>query len=102
MRYIHVRTMSALFLILGGFFTVVAVYLLVVGIAKAPEGFEDETGFHLGTKDSPQAKVQIETKSPRGRSSVGGTGVRQPRLLAGASPFSRGKVGSVEWLLPLR
>ena len=99
-EYIQLRIMSALFLILGGVFTVVSVYLLVVGISKAPEGFEDETGFHLGikgavhTNDPVRGKVRVKTSSPRGRILAGKVAGAPTGALAGAAAFSPERTGS--------
>ena len=56
--------MTALFLIGCSTIIVMMVLVIVIGIARAPEGYEDSTGFHHGKCPDPVC-TQAERKRPR-------------------------------------
>gem|GEM_PF-4553221 len=51
--------MTAIILILSVVIAVAAIAVFVTSLVRAPEGFETEQGFHLGTPDTPRSRNPI-------------------------------------------
>jgi len=56
--------MIPILLIVGGVIVLASVYFVMASISHAPEGFEDDNGFHLKESDSPIAQVAV-VEAPR-------------------------------------
>ncbi len=70
--------MITILLILCGAIAMTSLYVLATSITHAPEGFEDEAGFHFGSKVEVGRKPRTVRKSHRVRASIGAVDLHQP------------------------
>lgn len=52
-------------LLIGALLTIATVGVFLSSVAKAPEGFEDDSGFHYRRNHSPVSRPPFVTKSLR-------------------------------------
>jgi len=70
--------MSTLLIILSGAIVMTAVYCLWSGVSQAPEGFEDEAGFHFAATAKKASRRRHATHRRTIHSPVAAIDLHQP------------------------